>query len=82
LNVKAEQETDSGTTDISDDTRTAEVGLAFGVGLDAALGVGTLLVDARYGLGLTSLDEDDDVAEAGDVSTRNQGFMVTVGYAF
>jgi len=81
LNVNAEEETSSGTTDISDDVRSGELGLMVGVGVDAALGVGTLLVDARYGLGLTSLDEDDDIAET-DISTRNQGFMITVGYAF
>jgi len=81
LNIKAEQETGSSTTDISDDIRTGELGLAFGVGLDAALGVGTLLVDVRYGIGVTSLDDDDDVGET-DVSFRNQGFMVTAGYAF
>jgi len=54
----------------------------FGVGADVALGVGSLMVDVRYGLSLTSLDEDDDLAEAEDLSTRNQGLMVTVGYAF
>jgi len=81
LNINAENETGSETTDVSDDVRTAEIGILFGIGVDAAVGVGTLLVDARYGLGLTSIDEDDDVAET-DVSTRNQGFMITVGYAF
>lgn len=39
-------------------------------GLDATLGAGTVLVDARYGIGLTSIDEDD-VAEAQDLSARN-----------
>lgn len=81
LNVKAEEETSSGSTDISDNIRTGELGLMVGVGVDAALGMGTLLLDARYGLGVTSLDEDDDVAET-DISTRNQGLMITVGYAF
>jgi hypothetical protein len=82
LNINAEEETDAGTTDVSDNVRMVDLGLAFGIGLDAGLGAGTLLVDARYGLGVTSLDEDDDVAEAEDVSIRNQGFMITVGYAF
>lgn len=81
VNVNAEEESDSGTTDISDDVSTGDFGLAVGVGVDVGLGMGTLMVDGRYGLSLTSLDEDDDVAEF-DTSTHNQGFMLMVGYAF
>lgn len=80
LNIKAEQEVGSSTSDIDDDIRGFDLGAVFGVGVDANVGVGTLLVDARYSLGLIDISDDDDLAE--EPSLRNQGFMLTVGYAF
>lgn len=81
LNIKAEEEAGSSTNDISDDIRSFDLGAVFGVGVDANVGTGTLLVDARYGLGLIDITDDDDVGTT-DPSLRNQGFMLTVGYAF
>lgn len=55
---------------------TFEFGLTFGAGADFGLGVGSASLDFRYGLGLTS------IASEGDDTVRNQGFMITAGYAF
>lgn len=70
----------SGTEDISDRVSSTEFGLIFGVGGDFGIGAATITVDARYGLGLTSVD--DGLTGNGDFSLNNQGFMFTAGFAF
>ncbi|MFP4229496.1 MAG: hypothetical protein ACLFTE_11810, partial [Salinivenus sp.] len=67
-------------SDIDDDVRGFDLGAVFGVGVDATVGVGTLLLDARYSLGLIDISDDDDLGDS-DPSLRNQGFMLTVGHA-
>lgn len=80
LNVTAEQESEAGgesaTEDISDQISSTEFGVVFGIGGDFGIGAGTITVDARYGLGLTSAYTD------ADESINNQGFMITAGFAF
>lgn len=78
FNVTAELEDGDGNTqDLSDETSGTEFGFAFGGGVDIGLAAGTLMIDARYGLGLTSIDDTD-----ADQSINNQGFMITAGFAF
>jgi len=81
FNASAEREVEGGgqsqTNDISDQVSSTEFGLVFGVGGDFGIGAGTITVDARYNLGLTSVDDTD-----ADASVSNQGFMITAGFAF
>lgn len=57
-----------------DDFKKTDVGLALGAGVGFPLGMGTLLFDGRYGLGLTKLAE-------GDEDVKNRGFAFSIGYA-
>jgi len=81
FNVNAEREVEGGGQssgqDVSDEISGTEFSLAFGAGADIGLGAGTLSFDFRYGLGLTSIADTD-----ADQFVRNQGFMITAGYAF
>jgi hypothetical protein len=52
-----------------------DFGVVFGGGLDFVLGKGKIVFDVRYGLGLTTLDE-----EGADV--KNNVFSFLVGYSF
>jgi hypothetical protein len=58
--------------------RTYTFGLTVGGAVGWDLGAGTLMVDLRYGLDLSSLQEQ----VVYDSDTRNQGFMLTAGFAF
>jgi hypothetical protein len=79
INVGATQEQEGGgqssSSDISDNYNTFDIGLTTGVGGDFDVGdTGTVSVDFRYDFSLT------DVAD-GPGEGRNQGFMVTAGFA-
>ena len=52
-----------------------DFGVVFGSGLDFVLGKGKIVFDVRYGLGLTTLDE-----EGGDA--KNNAFSFLLGYSF
>lgn len=58
--------------------RTYTFGLAVGAAVGWDLGAGTLMIDLRYGLDLSSLQEQ----VAYDSDTRNQGVMLTAGFTF
>lgn len=81
INVSAEVEAEgdggSNTEDLSDDVSSTDFGLVVGAGSDFGVGAGTLSVDFRYGLGLSSIDDTDT-----DASIQNRGFMITAGFAF
>ncbi|MEX1062525.1 MAG: porin family protein [Balneolaceae bacterium] len=78
FNVNAESETTvSGTEDISDFVRSTDFGLLFGIGSDFNIGVATLNLQARYGMGLTNAFEDE--LENGE---KNSVFSITLGYNF
>lgn len=69
--------------DCDDETRAAwfnprstEYGLLVGGGLDWAVGESTLFVDARYALGLASIQGGDD-----PMDLRNQGLTIAGGFA-
>lgn len=57
--------------------RSTGYGLVAGGGLDLALGESTIFVDARYVLGLVSIESGDDPIEA-----FNSGLSITGGFAF
>lgn len=56
--------------------RGADVGVVAGAGLDISLGRATLFVDARYSLGLLSIQEGGDAFDA-----RHSGIAVAGGFA-
>lgn len=56
--------------------RSTEYGLMVGGGLDFALGESTIFVDARYALGLLSIQRGDDAMDL-----RNAGLTVAGGFA-
>lgn len=63
--------------DIKDEVKDIDFGLIFGGGLDFAAGSGNFILDVRYTLGLSSIDDtdyDDDV--------KNGAFSAMIGYAF
>lgn len=77
FNVTSELEDDNGNTQDLNNVSGTEFGLAFGGGVDFGVSSGTLMIDFRYELGLTSIDDSN-----ADLSINNQGFMVTAGFAF
>lgn len=76
--------TAGGTTTACDDAaatqrfspRTTDFGLVAGAGLDVALGESTIFVDARYSVGLLSIQAGSDAFDA-----RHNGLAVTGGFA-
>jgi hypothetical protein len=55
-----------------------EAGASIGMGLGFSIGTGTLSVDARYGMGLTSLYDEDE----GRQKTKNRVIGVSFAYLF
>jgi len=77
FNLSAESYIDDQEFDIKDQVKSTDYGLVIGGGLDYNLLVGQLIFDARYVLGLTSID---DTTDADDV--KNTGIMIMAGYGF
>jgi hypothetical protein len=81
FNTKGHSEINDVKTDFTFGSGTTELkkslwGLQFGAGYNFDAGVGKINLDARYGLGLTDLDN-----VTGDKNTsRSDGFAVSVGY--
>jgi len=86
FNINAEAETEasggSSTTDLSDAVSDTEFGVAFGAGIDIEADFGTVLIDARYQLGLTNILDESNFGEFDVGTSRNQGFAVGLGVAF
>lgn len=63
--------------DIKDFTKSMDYGLVFGAGLNYMLAEdkGFISLDARYGMGLTTIDDTDDEADL-----KNMGITIMVGY--
>ena len=57
-----------------------DIGLQFGGGVGFGLGPGSLLLDARYGFGLTDLRNESGAADSFNKS-KNNVFQFTLGYA-
>lgn len=64
--------------DVKDDTKSTDIGLVVGAGIDFMLseGMRALNLDFRYSVGFTKLDD------AGDAEVFNNGFQFLVGYGF
>ncbi|MDX1813121.1 MAG: porin family protein [Gammaproteobacteria bacterium] len=65
---------DSDGTDIKDNTKTIDYGLQLGAG---TIFQKKYLIDARYSMGLSSIDGTDNKAD-----TKNSGFVISGGYLF
>ena len=63
--------------DFGIETRSVDVGVAFGANLDIPLGSGFLVVDGRGIVGLSSIDASD-----ADLDIRNRILALMVGYRF
>lgn len=78
-NVRAETEDEwpeqAPRTDVSDQVRRVDVGLAVGGGVDVPWNSYTATIDLRYEVSLTSFYR-------GDATVRNQGFVLTAGVTF
>lgn len=68
----------STSTDIPD-VKNTDYGLVFGASLDFLVGMGRIVLDGRYSLGLTSVDDHEPPDQ---LEISNGTFSVTVGYAF
>jgi hypothetical protein len=61
-----------------------DVGMQFGGGFGLKVGPGTVLLDARYGLGLTNFFKgrtDNDITSDDQPNLQNRVFAFTLGYA-
>jgi hypothetical protein len=65
-------------TDVKESLKSSNVGLAGGGGVFYPVGVGEIVIEARFQLGLTVIQED--VATSG--STKTGALVVSIGYAF
>jgi hypothetical protein len=57
------------------ETKTIDIGIVFGGGLDIRIGGGALTADVRYNLGLSDIDDSD-------ATLRNRAFQVLLGYSY
>jgi hypothetical protein len=69
--LSAEQEAGDQVDEIKDEVKNGDFSLAFGAGVE----FGKLIIDARYVLGLTDLDEED-------TTYKNRMFMISLGFSF
>ena len=66
----------SETIDI-EDVKSTDFGVVFGGGLDIVVGNGRIVLDGRYTLGMSSIDDSSD-----NEDIKNRAISVTAGYAF
>ena len=76
----------SGTLDLGDGIKGFDFGLTFGAGLSFDVGSAVLGIDGRYGFGLSTVIDEDELADQGitvgeDDEVKNQGFafMASIG---
>lgn len=84
FNTKADLEGSVGgfsaTVDVSDFFSSFDFGLTFGAGVSFDVGSVVLGFDGRYGIGLTTIaEEDSDTGFQPDVKTQGFAFMASVG---
>jgi hypothetical protein len=60
-----------------EDLKSTDFGIVFGAGLDLAAGSGSFILDVRYTLGLTTIDDTDNPDDV-----KNGVWSFSVGYAF
>ncbi len=67
----------SAEVDIKDEIKSIDFGLAFGAGVGFEITQGTITLDARYTLGLTSVDDTDD-----ELDMKNGVISIMGGFSF
>jgi hypothetical protein len=78
MTMEFDGEEESEDLEFDDTDNRFELGASFGVGLGYKVGAGTLNLDVRYGLGLSSLYE----TEGDEPKTKNNVFGVSLAYLF
>ncbi len=68
---------DAAGEDVKDQLKSMDYGVVFGAGVDFDLGTGKVTIDARYNLGLASIDDS-----GADWDIKNSGMSAYVGYLF
>ena len=81
LSSELEDKDHGDTTDLKDNTESFEFGAAIGGGISYALSSMSLVFDARYGLGATSIVKDV-AGESFDVKNRGIGIMLGLSFPF
>jgi len=79
LLLSAEISQGNTTVDVKDGTQDFELGLAFGVGAAIPAGPGRVVVDLRYSLGLTTIDDGSN--NGSDADVENRVISLLAGYA-
>lgn len=67
-------------TEDLDETKGTDFGLVFGAGVDLTAGSGAFVVDARYTLGLSTIDDASSDDLRADI--KNKAFTLSIGYSF
>ena len=68
-------------SDIYVDANRLDFGLQFGGGVGFQVGPGSLLLDLRYGYGLTHLLKEQTGQQSGDNKSQNRVIAISLGYA-
>lgn len=81
--VSFEEDITFGDGDGEDDffENSIDLGLQFGAGIGYLLGPGQIVLDLRYGLGLSNLFETPDGFDRSDFKSTNNVFAISLGYA-
>jgi hypothetical protein len=85
LAFKVSESVDGVPDDADDQYNSIDFSLPFGAGIGIPVGNGSLMIDARFDLGLANVaDVPDDLPDelGGDASVQTSTFVFTVGYAF
>ncbi len=69
----------SGDGDI-EDINALDIGLALGGGVEIEMGESAMIIEVRYTLGLTTIDEKPTVGDAADI--KNSVISILAGYRF
>lgn len=63
------------------ETKSLDLGLVLGAGLDLGRGPGRLSIDLRYNLGLTNINDLTPQAGESEIQIKNRVLQVLVGYS-
>jgi opacity protein-like surface antigen len=75
---------ESGTTDMKDESKSVEFGLGFGGGVRVPVGNYQAFVEARYGLGLTKVNDPaaDSMDPSADTDVKTRNIEIFAGIVF
>ena len=83
FNINAESESQGVTVDYSDDTKSFEFGAAIGAGGEIMMSSFSIVFDARYSLGATTIAEsyeDNNITYEPDIKTNGIGIMAGLSF--